>query len=162
MVFFVIRLRQHEKNTCLATRFGQEKKVWTRPLFVDIHDLVNVRESLTSQKWHWDLGWWITMFLCHRIFGNEKTSHLVGGFNYFLFSPRKLGKMKPFWGAFFSKGLVQPPTRHVFIQHGSNSWMCMSWFEKVVNFMASQPTSMLSTPMRNKALIRPYWGKNYG
>ena len=30
---------------------------------------------------------------------------------YFLFSPRKLGKMNPFWRAYFSKGLVQPPTR---------------------------------------------------
>ena len=28
----------------------------------------------------------------------------------FLFSPRKLGKMNPFWLAYFSDGLVQPPT----------------------------------------------------
>ena len=35
---------------------------------------------------------------------------LGGGFKYFLvFSPRKLGKMNPFWQAYFSKGLVQPP-----------------------------------------------------
>ena len=32
---------------------------------------------------------------------------------YFLFSPRKLGKMNPFWRAYFSTGLVQPPTRTV-------------------------------------------------
>ena len=36
---------------------------------------------------------------------------LPGGFEYFLFSPRNLGKMNPFWRAYFSKGLVQPPTR---------------------------------------------------
>ena len=29
------------------------------------------------------------------------------------FSPRKLGKMNPFWRAYFSKGLVQSPTRDV-------------------------------------------------
>ena len=33
---------------------------------------------------------------------------------YFLFSPRKLGKMNPFWRAYFSDGLVQPPTIWVF------------------------------------------------
>ena len=40
-------------------------------------------------------------------------SKLVGGFKYFLFSPRKLGKMNPFWGAYFSIGL-KPPTRNSF------------------------------------------------
>ena len=30
--------------------------------------------------------------------------------NIFCFSPRKLGKMNPFWRAYFSDGLVQPPT----------------------------------------------------
>ena len=30
---------------------------------------------------------------------------------YFPFSPRTLGKMNPFWWAYFSSGLVQPPTR---------------------------------------------------
>ena len=34
-----------------------------------------------------------------------------GGFKYLLFSPRTLGKMIPFSRAYFSKGLVQPPTR---------------------------------------------------
>ena len=38
---------------------------------------------------------------------------LVGGnSNIFPFLPRKLGKMNPFWRAYFSKGLVQPPTRN--------------------------------------------------
>ena len=31
---------------------------------------------------------------------------------YFLCSPRTLGKMNPFWRAYFSNGLVQPPTRN--------------------------------------------------
>ena len=30
--------------------------------------------------------------------------------NMKVFSPRKLGKMNPFWRSYFSKGLVQPPT----------------------------------------------------
>ena len=34
---------------------------------------------------------------------------LGGGFKYILFSPRTLGKMNPFWRAYFSTGLVQPP-----------------------------------------------------
>jgi len=33
---------------------------------------------------------------------------------YFLCSPRKLGKMNPFWRAYFSTGSVQPPTGHGF------------------------------------------------
>ena len=32
--------------------------------------------------------------------------------NIFIFT-RKLGKMNPFWRAYFSKGLVQPPTRKI-------------------------------------------------
>ena len=35
---------------------------------------------------------------------------LGGGFKYFLFSSRKLRKMNPFGRAYFSDGLVQPPT----------------------------------------------------
>ena len=35
---------------------------------------------------------------------------LGGGFEYFLFSPPKMGKMNPVW-LIFSNGLVQPPTR---------------------------------------------------
>ena len=38
---------------------------------------------------------------------------LGGGFKYFLFSPRKLGKMNPFWRSYFSNGLVQPATRYI-------------------------------------------------
>ena len=38
---------------------------------------------------------------------------LAGGFKHVLFSPRKLGKMNPFGRAYFSDGLVQPPTRSV-------------------------------------------------
>ena len=34
-----------------------------------------------------------------------------GNSNIFSFLPRKLGKMNPFWRAYFSKGLVQPPTQ---------------------------------------------------
>ena len=38
--------------------------------------------------------------------------HSLGGgnSNIFLCSPRNLGKMNPFWRAYFSNGLVQPPT----------------------------------------------------
>ncbi len=40
----------------------------------------------------------------------RRQAKLGGGFKHFLFSPRKLGKMNPFWRAYFSNGLVQPPT----------------------------------------------------
>ena len=46
---------------------------------------------------------------------------LVGGgnSNIFLFSPRTLGKMNPIWQAYFSSGLVQPPTsEQLVIYHG--------------------------------------------
>ena len=36
--------------------------------------------------------------------------NLGGGFKYFLFSPRKLGKWSNLTVAYFSDGLVQPPT----------------------------------------------------
>ena len=39
---------------------------------------------------------------------------------YGLCSPRKLGKMNPFWRAYFSNGLVQPPTSY---------WPPGSWWE---------------------------------
>ena len=39
---------------------------------------------------------------------------LPGGFKHFLFSPRNLGKMNPFWRAYFSKGL-KPPTSGCFM-----------------------------------------------
>ena len=43
---------------------------------------------------------------------NKPIRCLGGGqLNYCLFSTRKLGKMNPFWRAYFSNGLVQPPTR---------------------------------------------------
>ena len=38
---------------------------------------------------------------------------LGGGFKYFLFSPRSLGKWSNLTCAYFSNGLVQPPTRSV-------------------------------------------------
>ena len=42
--------------------------------------------------------------------GSCNHQELGGGLvHMFLFSPRKLGKMNPFWRAYFSKGLVQPP-----------------------------------------------------
>ena len=39
-------------------------------------------------------------------------SYLGGGFLYFSFSPRKLGKWSNLTGAYFSDVLVQPPTRY--------------------------------------------------
>ena len=36
---------------------------------------------------------------------------VVALYKYGLFSPPTLGKMNPIWRAYFSKGLVQPPTR---------------------------------------------------
>ena len=43
---------------------------------------------------------------------------LGGGFKHFLFSPRTLGKMNPFWRSYFSDGLVQPPTSWTIPQFG--------------------------------------------
>ena len=46
------------------------------------------------------------------LFLRQETKLCGGNSNtVFLFSPRKSGKMNPFGGAYFSKGLVQPPTR---------------------------------------------------
>ena len=45
--------------------------------------------------------WWFNFWKC-LWFG--------GGFKHFFFSPRSLGKWFPIWRAYFSDGLVQPPT----------------------------------------------------
>ena len=42
---------------------------------------------------------------------SQKDNILGGGFNYFLFSPRKLGKISNLTSIFF-RWVVQPPTRH--------------------------------------------------
>ena len=40
------------------------------------------------------------------------TYYIGGGFKCFLSSPRKLGKMNPFWRSYVSSGWVQPPTNY--------------------------------------------------
>ena len=44
-------------------------------------------------------------------------------FQIFLVSPRKFGKMNPFWARCFSNGLVQPATSRLF--HPPKSWLIM-------------------------------------
>ena len=66
-------------------------------------------------------GGWVGSLDSYEVFGNHSLStarfeiglqdNFVVGFKYVLFSPRTLGKMNPFWRAYFSKRLVQPPTR---------------------------------------------------
>ena len=47
----------------------------------------------------------------------KNTGHLGGGFNDFLFSPRNLGKkISNLTCAYFSNGLVQPPTRFMLMK----------------------------------------------
>ena len=46
---------------------------------------------------------------------NVMIALLGGGFKYSLFSPRTLGKMNPFRGAYFSDGLVQPTSHGVLV-----------------------------------------------
>ena len=53
--------------------------------------------------------------------------NLGGGFQYFLFSPRKLGKMNPVWRAYFSKGLVQPPTKLIFFSFHPSASLSLFW-----------------------------------
>ena len=68
--------------------------------------------------------------------GTPKSSILIrfsiinyqgGGFKYFLFSPRSLGKMNPIWLIFFSKGL-KPPTRKHIILHIWDFEICVFIF----------------------------------
>ena len=101
----------------------------------NFHRVFEVIFHAMESESNWDpfLGWsnlmlrcflilrgWNPAYLCedyHRIPIKQRVSrHYLGGGNskYFLFSPRKLGKMNPFWRSYFSKGLVQPPTRRWF------------------------------------------------
>ena len=43
--------------------------------------------------------------------GESLLTQVVATRIFLKFSPRKLGKMNPFWRSYFSKGSVQPPTR---------------------------------------------------
>jgi len=71
-----------------------------------------------GERPHWFSGW-------KRSFGIY--SILGGGFNHFLCSPLKLGKMNPIWRAYFSDGLVQPPTSYSMHQKFSRGFDCASW-----------------------------------
>ena len=50
---------------------------------------------------------------------------------YFLFSPWKLGKMNPVWRAYFSNGVVQPPSRLV---KGPYKPICKDCFLLLFNY----------------------------
>ena len=52
----------------------------------------------------------IFTYIYHRNQPNASIN-LGGGFKDFLFSTQKLGKISEIWRAYFSDGLVQPPTR---------------------------------------------------
>ena len=56
--------------------------------------------------------WGIYLLVFPTIVSKSKAWWLVigGGFKYILFSPRSLGSHDPIWRAYFSNGLVQPPT----------------------------------------------------
>ena len=45
------------------------------------------------------------MYWIHAIQPSHFHSCVAGGFKHFLFSPLKLGKINPFWRAYFSKGV---------------------------------------------------------
>ena len=65
-------------------------------------------------SWHFDL----------------KIDSLLGGGNsniFWNFHPGSLGKMNPFWRAYFSDGLVQPPTSLIF-------WAAFLWFLSLATF----------------------------
>ena len=55
------------------------------------------------------------MNVCIIYFYHDSMGHLDGGFKYFLFSPL-FGEDEPILTcAYFSNGLVQPPTSHIFL-----------------------------------------------
>ena len=54
------------------------------------------------------------MYICLYLDIENKNIYLGGGFKYFLFSPRTLGKWSNLTSIFF-KWVVQPPTRHIYI-----------------------------------------------
>ena len=68
----------------------RRRSFWTRLVWVPVVDKVRPPKKGQQTKTT-KTGWW--------------------QLKYFLFSPQKLGKMNPFWRAYFSNGLVQPPTR---------------------------------------------------
>ena len=101
---------------CTKLRFAAKNKaVWTIKIsyiFSGIHVIqlmVATRETRLriSGSWEmWDSG----------------SSLLVGGNKHFLFSPRSLGKWSNLTCAYFSNGLVQPPTRL-----GSSNLLTVGW-----------------------------------
>ena len=131
---------------------------------------------LLSLTWH-SLRWNAVTVKCHRSEGRnvQLLEQPLGGWelgkqktlntwfyrwwqlNLFLVSPRKLGKMNPFWRAYFSNGLVQPPTRIV-----SGGSFCLSSFFHEPFMIDSQSLSSTSfwftlnldpTPVENYKLF---------
>ena len=72
----------------------------------------------------------------YKISLHVKDYFLGGGFNYFLFSSLFRGRF-PCWRAYFSNGLVQPPTRrlfsltstHIFQKSKSATWLFRVFFQ---------------------------------
>ena len=62
-------------------------------------------------------------------------TQLGGGFNFFKEKSHPyLGKMNPFWRAYFSKGLVRPPTRQFFEEGQFDPrWDLLGWYNPFAN-----------------------------
>ena len=58
---------------------------------------------------------------------------LVGAFNCFLIFTPKIGEDDPIWRAYFSDGLVQPPTSIVFTWRGNDVKHPLSWADNFKN-----------------------------
>ena len=86
------------------------------------------------KKWSLQQG-----FLHH----NTKTTNAAkksGGSTYFLCSPRSLGKMNPILTcAYFSNGLVQPPTSDFSLSHVTSPWLTMPPSSKTEPFFGDSP-----------------------
>ena len=96
--------------------------------------------------------------------------HLGGGFKHFLFSPRTLGKISNLTCAYFSDGLVQPPTCKLipnsgtswsFLPSTANFWtrrcpFCIPKYPRTGLFVGIRPTVFLTS----KSLPN-FWGSSW-
>ena len=86
--------RSFQKQRSQKKPWNSPQKAWLDGIII----ILKVVQDFGTHQQYFKLWGWLPL------------SSSWWNFKYFLFSSRNLGKMNPFWRAYFSKGLVQPPT----------------------------------------------------
>ena len=160
-------------HPCRLARFTgkitlNRKIIWTKPPWLWVHNVnfqgckvLHVESSMdlkichpNSSASHWRLS---EIQQSHLSWGDLQQQPGWWQLKYVLFSPRKLGKMNPFWRAYFSKGLVQPPTTttHCNQKLGGSTTIASCWLSRI--FFCQVDTSIDFSLRKKRIDVRGKW-----